>query len=122
MDINKENSYNDLPKSRNEYGTFSEHAKPESFFNNNTYDYKRGDKVNFKGNYKYKPVNGTYIWADNVHLMTTYYIQHPDGDITKQKIKHNNGFPEGFESPESIYFKEGLTYICVTPEEIELAN
>ena len=85
-------------------------------------DFKRGDKVNFKGNGSYKPVNGTYIWADNVHMMISYYIEHPDGNKTKERMKRNGGLPDGFESPHSDYFKEGLTYICVSADEIEKCN
>ncbi len=84
--------------------------------------FKRGDKVHFKGNKNFKPVLGTYIWATNEHLMTAYYIQHPDGNITKEDKEHNDGFPDGFESPHSKYFGEGIKYIRVTAEEIEKCN
>ncbi len=87
-----------------------------------SHDFKRGDKVNFKGNHNYKPVNGTYIWADNCHMMICYYIQHPDGNITKEKMRRNGGLDDGFESPHSKYFKEGLNYICVTADEIEIVS
>jgi len=82
-------------------------------------EFKRGQKVNFKGNKQYKAVNGTYIWAVNDHMMIGYYIQHPDGVITKEKMAHNGGLPDGFESPHSKYFKEGLKYIFVSSDELE---
>ncbi len=85
-------------------------------------EFKRGDKVNFKGNEYFKPVNGTYIWAESCHMMTSYYIQHPDGDITKERIKHNGGLPDGFETPHSDYFQQGLKYIFVLPGEIEISK
>jgi len=81
--------------------------------------FKIGDKVNFKGNKDFQPVSGTYIWAINYHLALTFYIQHPFGNITKEIIKHNNGFADGFESPHSSKFKEGLKYICVNGDEIQ---
>lgn len=81
---------------------------------------KRGDKVNFKGNDKYPPVAGTYIWAVSPHMMLMYYIEHPDGHITKEQISHNGGLPDGFETPHSRNFKEGLKYICVTDEQLEI--
>jgi hypothetical protein len=83
--------------------------------------FRIGDKVNYKGGKSFKPVRGTYIWAVNHHLMLTYYIQHPDGNITKETLQHNNGMPDGFESPHSSMFKEGLKYICIHPDEIEKA-
>jgi hypothetical protein len=84
-------------------------------------EFNRGDKVNFKGNKHYSPVNGTYVWAVNVHMALMYYIQHPDGDVTKEQIAHNGGLPDGFETPHSKYFKQGLKYICVIPDELEPA-
>ncbi len=84
--------------------------------------FKRGDKVDFKGNGDFKPQARTYIWAVNCHMMVTYYVQHPDGGITKEKIRHNGGFRDGFESPHSDNFQEGLKYICVGDHEIEPAK
>lgn len=85
-------------------------------------EFKRGDKVNFKGNKDYNPVSGTYVWAVSEHMMLMYYIQHPDGGVTKESISHNGGLPDGFETPHSKYFKQGLKYICVVPDELELAH
>jgi hypothetical protein len=85
-------------------------------------EFKRGDKVNFKGDGKYKPMKGTYVWVVSPHMMLMYYIEHPDGNITKQSIAHNGGLADGFETPHSKNFQEGLKYICVIPEQLEKAN
>lgn len=79
--------------------------------------FRVGDKVNFKGNGKFRPVNGTYIWAINYHLFITYYVQHPEGNITTETLK-SNILGDGFEQPHSSNFKEGLKYICIVAEEI----
>ena len=85
-------------------------------------EFKRGDKVNFKGNNYYAPMKGTYVWAVSDHMMLMYYIEHPDGNKTKEIIARNGGLPDGFETPHSKNFKEGLKYICVIPEELEKAE
>lgn len=84
--------------------------------------FKRGDKVNFKGDTNYAPMKGTYVWAVNEHMMLMYYIEHPDGNITKESIAQNGGLPDGFETPHSKNFKEGLKYICVTGSQLEKAE
>lgn len=84
--------------------------------------FKRGDKVNFKGDANFAPMKGTYVWAVNEHMMLMYYIEHPDGNITKESIARNGGLPDGFETPHSKNFKEGLKYICVTGNQLEKAE
>jgi len=84
--------------------------------------FKRGDKVNFKGNEKFSPAFWTYVWAVNQHEMDSCYIQHLNGNISKSLIRENGGFEDGFESPHSSNFKAGLRYICVTENELELAK
>ncbi len=84
--------------------------------------FQRGDKVSFNGNDKFKAIEGTYIWAVNHHLIEMYYIQHPDGNVTKESMEYNGGFEDGFESPHSKYFNKGVKYICVMPEEIKKCN
>ena len=79
---------------------------------------KRGDKVKFKGNEWFKPLEETYVWAVGEHMVTMYWIQHPDGGHDKESIAYNNGMGDGFESPYSYYFEEGLHYICVMPNEV----
>ena len=85
-------------------------------------EFKRGDKVNFKGDDRYAPMKGTYIWAVSQHMMLMYYIEHPDGNKTKEIIARNGGLPDGFETPHSSNFKQGLKYICVIPEQLEKAE
>jgi len=82
----------------------------------------RGDKVNFKGNSSFCACKDTYIWAVSAHLGLMYYIEHFDGDTTKEDIEYNGGLPDGFETPHSDNFEEGLKYICVTSDEIELVK
>ncbi len=81
--------------------------------------YKRGTQVDFKGNDHYRALSGTYVWAINEHEITTYYIQHPDGHITKESME-NSRMGDGFEQPHSMYFDEDVKYIIVLPDEISL--
>lgn len=83
---------------------------------------KRGDKVKFKGNSYYSELPETYIWAVSEHLGTMYIIQHPDGGYTKEEFAYNSGLGDGFETPHSSNFQEGLHYIWVTQNEIEKIN
>lgn len=83
---------------------------------------KKGDRVCFKGNREFKPLDETYIAAISCHEMLAYYIEHPDGNKTKQSIRRNGGFPDGFESPHSSDFEEGKRYIFAIPEEVKLLN
>lgn len=79
----------------------------------------KGQKVKFKCNRKFKPLDETVIAAVGVHEMVLYYIEHEDGEKTKASIKYNGGFPDGFETPHSKNFEEGKKYTCVIPEEVE---
>lgn len=83
--------------------------------------FKRGDRVNFKGMGNLKPVKGTYVWAVLTHLAVMYLIEHVDGEITKQGLKMNNGFEDGFESIHSSMVQEGHNYILVVGDSLELA-
>lgn len=69
---------------------------------------KRGTKVKYQGNEKFHPLDETYIWSVNMHLMTLYIIQHPNG---YPKEKFLSKIRDGFEAPYSNELKDGLLYI-----------
>lgn len=79
--------------------------------------YKRGSKVNFCGNESFKPLNETYIWAFNHHLMSVAYIEHPQGSFFTPEP-----MGDGFESPHSSNFDATKKYIQVEENEIILSD
>lgn len=76
--------------------------------------FKRGDCVNFKGDANYKPTQNTFVWAFHVHDGPGhYYIEHEDGEYLYEKLKHNGGFKDGFESLHSSMLQPNIKYIVV---------
>ncbi len=72
--------------------------------------FKRGDKVDFKGNRHFKPLAETYIYAVNNLHVAPYYILHPDGNKTKKCMRYRAG---------AVEFLGSFKYICAAAEEIE---
>jgi hypothetical protein len=81
--------------------------------------FKRGDKVNFKGNKNYRAIKGTYVWAVNPHLCIEYVIEHPDGKTKDYFINNAN---DGFECIPSKELDCKLKYIYVGLNEIKKSN
>ena len=92
------------------------------FFDEDDYvvKFKRGDCVNFSGTKNLKAVRKTYVWYVLQHMVVSYLIQHPDGNITKETLQHNNGFKDGFENVPSSQVKIGVKYILVSGSTLEL--
>ncbi len=76
--------------------------------------YKRRDKVNFKGNERHRPVNNVYVWANHAH-----------DDYDAVIIEHPQGFPKGYFDKKNHtrvsreahrLLQTGLRYIYVSNE------
>jgi hypothetical protein len=100
----------------------------------NTPQFKRGDKVNYNPDaaapdpcycievQKYKPVNGSFVWARFAHLHTdVVIIEHPDGH-DKSAFTASGNFEDGFESVHSSQLNDGVKYIGVNRWQLELVN
>ena len=79
--------------------------------------FKRGDKVNFKGNDKFPSCTGTYVWAVMEHLCLLYVIEHHSG-APRSEFMSKPPFPDGFESIHSSLLREGCRYIYAKEEEL----
>jgi len=81
--------------------------------------FKRGDKVNFKGNKDYRACTGTYVWAILAHeSLFLYVIEHHSGK-PRSDFFSKPPFPDGFESIHSSLLREGCTYIYAKEEELD---
>ena len=81
--------------------------------------FKRGDKVNFKGNKDFSACTGTFVWAILAHLgLDLYVIEHHSG-APRSEFMSKPPFPDGFESIHSSLLREGCLYIYAGEEELE---
>lgn len=85
------------------------------------YRFHRGDLVSYEGFDKMKPLKETYVWSVVDHIgIIRVLIQHPDGSVTKETLKHNDGFCDGFENVHSSEVQKGLHYHFTSPDRLTL--
>lgn len=82
--------------------------------------FTRGDRVYFIGDGYYE-AGLTYVWAVNMHLMITYYIEHFDG-VSPEYFVAKPPFEDGFEAPYRHEFDFTKKYIAVSAHQIEPAE
>ncbi len=81
--------------------------------------FKRGDKVNFKGNETLAPVQGTFVWAILAHMgLNLHVIEHHDG-FPREHFFAKPPFPDGFEAIHSSLLKDGLTYAYAKEDDLD---